>query len=75
MNRVIDIGETTYGLDELVHYTVASKVLGVSDRTVRHMGSSGVIPVYRMSKRNNRFLIADLLEYSECRRAEATSEQ
>ena len=74
MNRMIDIAGTTYGYDELVHYTVASKIIGVSARTVRHMGSTGAIPVYRMSKRNNRFLVADLMKYSELRRVEATSQ-
>lgn len=67
---VIIINGNELGVDELVDSNIASKVLGLSPRTVRDMGIKRVIPVYRIGSRTNRFLVSDLLEFCESRRRE-----
>ena len=70
MTEVICIGERKIGLDELVDHRLAARILGLAPRTVQDMGtgSKRVLPVYRIGSRTNRFLVRDLLEWSEQRR-------
>jgi len=69
--ETIRIGSEVIGLDELVDYKIAAKILGLSPRTVRDMGTGNrrVLPVYQVGSRANRFLVRDLIEWSEGRRA------
>lgn len=68
--ETIRIGQDYIGLDELVNYKIVAKILGLSSRTVRDLGTGSrrVLPVYQVGSCSNRFLVRDLVERCEGRR-------
>jgi hypothetical protein len=66
----IIIGEKAYGYDQLVDCHTASAIIGLSARTVRDMAVRREIPVYRISRNVTRYLVRDLVEWSEAKRVE-----
>lgn len=69
--EIILIDNREIGLDELCDSYTAGKILGLSPRTVRDMGVKRTLPIYKVGARTNRFLVRDLLEFTEERRVEA----
>lgn len=67
----IRIGASLYGADELVDHTVAAKITGLTPRTVRDKGVKRQIPVYRTARNLTRYLVRDLVAFSEQARVEA----
>jgi len=64
----ITIDDIHYGLDQLVDFRVASKVIGVAQRTMRDMGVKRVLPIYKIGIRTTRYKVSDLLEYRESKK-------
>lgn len=56
------------GFDELVDAEAAAKIVGLSARTIRDMAVKRKIPVYRVSRNVTRYLVRDLIEWSEDKR-------
>ena len=68
--EVIVIGNREIGVDEIVSASVGSKIVGLSERTLKDYGVKRLLPIYKIGNRN-LFLVRDLLEFSECRRIES----
>lgn len=66
----IRIGDALIGSDELVDHNIAAKITGLSPRTMRDKGVKRQIPVYRTARNLTRYLVRDLVEFSEDRRIE-----
>ena len=70
-SEVLCIGNQIFGMDDLVDYKDAAKILSVSAITMQRLGYSRKIPVYKLGSRTLRFLVADLCEYVDSMRIEA----
>ena len=68
MKTNINIADQIYGLDELVDHKIASKIIGLSPRTVQNLGCSRKLITYKVGSRANRYLVRDLLAWCEQRR-------
>lgn len=66
----INVGESTYGADELVPIRTASKISGLSPRQIQRLYRSGIIPYYRFSSNTVRFCVRDLIIFTEDKREE-----
>ncbi|MCP1676646.1 hypothetical protein J2T57_003817 [Natronocella acetinitrilica] len=66
----INIGGCDIGFDELVSPQVAAKIAGLSPRSLRRLVSQGELAVYRYAPNSMRYLVRDLLEWTEERRIE-----
>lgn len=64
----INIEGRLIGFDELVNSHTASKIVGLSARTLRDKASRKEIPAYRVSRSITCFLVRDLIEWSEAKR-------
>jgi predicted DNA-binding transcriptional regulator AlpA len=64
----ITISDTAIGLDELVDHRVASKITGLSPRTVQNLATARKLPFYKVGNRLNRYLVRELLEWCESRK-------
>ena len=67
----INIAGEDVGFDELVGPSMAAKIVGLSPRSLRRLVSQGQIPVYRYAPNSMRYLVRDLMEWTEARRVEA----
>ena len=67
----LNVGGYDVGFDELVSPAVAAKIVGLSPRSLRRLVSQGQIPVYRYAPNSMRYLVRDLMEWTEARRVEA----
>lgn len=67
-NEAITIADNVYGYDELVDATVASKIIGLAPRTIRNMVVRRDLPIYRISRNVTKYLVRDLIEWSENKR-------
>ena len=67
----INIAGVDVGFDELVGPSMAAKIVGLSPRSLRRLVSQGEIPVYRYAPNSMRYLVRDLMEWTEVRRVEA----
>jgi hypothetical protein len=63
----ITISNTAIGLDELVDHRIASKITGLSPRTVQNLATARKLPFYKVGNRLNRYLVRELLEWCESR--------
>jgi hypothetical protein len=72
-NRVLDIGGESVGYDQIVDHNLGALILGIAPRSLQNLGYNRQIPIYQMGRRN-RFLVADLIDYSEECRVEATND-
>ena len=70
INNYINIEDNNIGLDQLVNFKVAAKILGLAPRTIKDMGSKRVIPIYKIGVKTTRFLVRDLMKWAEERRVE-----
>lgn len=70
LEEVIIIGGKEIGVDEVVHASIACRIVGIAERTLRDYGVKRMIPIYQIGNRN-LFLVRDLLEFTENRRIEA----
>lgn len=70
----VAIEDRLVGYDELVDAELASKIIGLSPRTIRDMAVRREIPVYRVSNNVTRYLVRDLVEWSEGKRCEPAGE-
>ena len=66
--EIIYISDKVVGLDDLVDYKVAAKIIGLQPRTVQNMVADKKLPFYRYSKRCNRFLVRELISWCEDRK-------
>ena len=66
----LNVGGYDVGFDELVSPAVAAKIVGLSPRSLRRLVSQGQIPVYRYAPNSMRYLVRDLMEWTETRRIE-----
>ena len=66
----LNVGGYDVGFDELVSPAVAAKIVGLSPRSLRRLVSQGEIPVYRYAPNSMRYLVRDLMEWTEARRIE-----
>ena len=66
----INVAGYDIGFDELVSPAVAGKIVGLSTRSLRRLVSQGEIPVYRYAPNSLRYLVRDLMEWTEERRVE-----
>ena len=57
-----------FGGDELVDCNVIALLLGLSKRTVQDMVSRRELPMYKISKKANRFKVREILEWLEVRK-------
>ncbi|WP_374759158.1 helix-turn-helix domain-containing protein [Arhodomonas aquaeolei] len=69
----VQIGERVIGSDELVDADIAARITGLSPRTIRDKAARREIPVYRVARTTTRFLVRDLVEWSDERRLEVGS--
>ena len=69
-NRYISIEENNIGIDQLVNYKIAAKILGLSPRTIKDMGSKRAIPIYKIGVKTTRFLVRDLLDWIDEKKIE-----
>ncbi|MCP1676648.1 hypothetical protein J2T57_003819 [Natronocella acetinitrilica] len=58
------------GFDELVPVAIAAKITGLSSRSLRRLVFDGQLPVYRYAPNSARYLVRDLVEWTEERRIE-----
>ena len=70
----LNVGGYAVGFDELVSPAVAAKIVGLSPRSLRRLVSQGEIPVYRYAPNSMRYLVRDLMEWTEARRVESHSD-
>jgi len=68
--EVIIIGNREIGVDEIVPASIASRIVGLSERTMKDYAVKRLLPIYKIGNRN-LFLVQDLLEYCESRRIES----
>ena len=54
--------------DELVACDVVALMTGLSKRTVEDMASRRELPMYKISKRANRFKVSEILNWIEMRK-------
>lgn len=66
----ISIGDVRYGYDEIVNATVASRIVGLSERTIRDMAVKRLIPIYRLAHNVTGYLVSDLVDWADERRIE-----
>ena len=66
----LNVGGYDVGFDELVSPSMAAKIVGLSPRSLRRLVSQGEIPVYRYAPNSMRYLVRDLMEWTEVRRVE-----
>ena len=71
----INIAGVDVGFDELVGPSMAAKIVGLSPRSLRRLVSQGEIPVYRYAPNSMRYLVRDLMEWTEEQRVEPISHQ
>ena len=69
----VQIGDKTFGSDDLVDAEIAARITGLSPRTIRDKAVKREIPVYRVARTTTRFLVRDLVEWSDERRLEVGS--
>jgi hypothetical protein len=69
-NRILDIGGEAVGYDQIIDHKLGALILGIAPRTLQNYGYQRKLPIYRMGNRN-RFLVADLVDYSDRCRVEA----
>jgi len=67
-NETVCIANQVIGYDELINAEIASKIIGLSPRTIKDWGVAGKLPTYRIGRRANRFLVRDLVEWCEERK-------
>ena len=65
LDGYLNVGNSDVGYDELVPVTLASKITGLSPRSLRRLTARNEIPLYRYSSNTVRYLVRDLLEWSE----------
>ena len=64
----INIEDNTIGIDQLVNFKIAAKILGLSPRTIKDMGVKRKMPIYKIGIKTTRYLVRDLLGWAEERR-------
>lgn len=67
-NVVIYIGNQVYGMDDLVDYKDAAKIMSISEKSMQRLGYKRKLPVYLLGKRTLRFLVSDLCRYADLKR-------
>lgn len=73
MKHYINIEDDNIGIDQLVNYKVAAKILGLSPRTIKDMGIKRTVPIYKIGVKTTRFLVRDLIVWAEKRRISEVS--
>lgn len=71
----ITIGDVRYGYDEIVNAKVASRIIGLSERTIRDMAVQRLIPIYRLARNVTGYLVSDLVEWTEERRIDQSQDK
>lgn len=70
---VIRIEDRVIGVDELCDSTTASKITGLSERTIRDKAVRREFPIYKLGSNCTKYLVQDLLEWCESKRIEPTT--
>lgn len=64
-SEYISIGTKTIGYDELVNQKLAANIIGVSPSTIRRFTNNGELSYYAFSGRIKRYLVREVLDWSE----------
>lgn len=61
----ISIEKRAIGYDELVNKKLAARIIGVSPSTVRRLTNEGQISYYALSGKIKRYLVKEIIDWSE----------
>ena len=68
MDKYINIENKSYGHDEQVDSDIASRIVGLSPRTIRDMATRRELPIYKVGSRTIRYRVSDLLKWVESKK-------